>query len=221
VELDDLKTQWERLDGRLDASVRLNRRALQGRVLDRAATAVGRLGWALAVELALDVVAVLLTGSFLGDHLREARFLVPAVALHAFVIAHIVILGRQIAATRRIDFAAPLVVIQKRVAALGVARARTTLATLVLAPLLWTPLFVVALKAFGVDAYAVLGIPYLAANVAVGVLVLAAAIVVSRRHGDCTTGRPILATVMRSLSGVSLRSATAHLDAVARFESED
>ena len=221
MELEDLKKQWEGLDAKLDSALRLNRRFLEDRALERADKAMVRHGWALAAELALGVVAVLLTGSFVADHVREARFLVPGLVLHAFVIAQVAMLVRQIVETRRIDYAEPLVEIQRRVGRLRVSAIRMTVWTFLLAPLVWTPLCIVALRGLlGVDAYAAFGTPYIVANLALGVAVVAAGMVASRFCADWFSASPFGRRLMGALAGTSLAAATAHLEALARFERE-
>jgi hypothetical protein len=222
MELDDIKTQLEHLDGKLDAAVRLNRRVLDVRILDKADRALKWLGWGLGIELALGVVAVLLTGSFVGDHVREPRFLVPGLVLHLFVIAQIAMLVRHTVATRQIDFGAPIVEIQRRVETLRVSMIRTTMWTFLLAPLLWPPLLIVGLEGvLGIDAYAALGAPYLAANVAVGLMVIAIGLLVSRLYADRLSGSPFVRRLMRDLAGSNLAAAQGFLDSLSRFERDD
>ncbi len=74
MELDDLKRQWEDQDRKLDASLRLNARLLHDSVLAKADTATKRLSRLLWLELVMNVAAALLTGSFLANHISEARF---------------------------------------------------------------------------------------------------------------------------------------------------
>ena len=222
MELDDIKTQLERLDGTLHTAVRLNRRVLDERILDKAGKALMRLGWALGIELVLGIVTVLLTGSFVVDHLREPRFLVPGLVLHLFVIAQIAMLVRHAVASRQIDFGAPIVDIQRRIEALRVSMIRTTMGTFLFSPLLWPPLLIVALEGlFGVDAYAALGVPYLAANLAFGLAVIAIAIFVSRRFADRLSGSPVVRRLMRDLAGTNLAAAQGFLDSLSRFEKDD
>ena len=68
MELDDLKKTWMDHDRKLDASLRLNRRAAAGVALGKAESALGRLTKLLWAELALDALALLWIGSFLFDH---------------------------------------------------------------------------------------------------------------------------------------------------------
>jgi hypothetical protein len=222
VELDDLKARWESLDAKIDQAVRLNRRALADRTLERADRAVTRHAWTVSAELALGALAAILSGSFLAAHGGEPRFLVPGLALHAFVIGQLAAAVRHVVRARAVDYAAPLAEVQRRVAALQVSMARWTAWTLALAPLVWTPLFIVGLKGlFGVDAYAALGIPYVAANLALGVAVAVAGVFVSRRYAGQLSPTSLGGRVSRALAGRDLAAAAAHLEAVAAFERED
>ena len=222
MELDDLKKRWEGLDAKLDSAMRLNRRVLDERVLDKADRAMKRHVWVVAAELGLGVFTVLLTGSFVADHIREPRFLVPGLLLHVFVIAQIAMLVRQIVGTREIDYAAPLVEIQKRIETLRVSMIRTTTWTFLLSPLLWPPLFIVALEGlFGVDAYAAFGVPYIVANVIFGLAVIAAGLFVSRRFADRFSGSPFGRSLMRDLAGTNLAAATGYLESLSQFEKDD
>jgi len=222
MELDDIKQRLEHLDGKLDATLRLNRSVLDSRVLDKVDRALRRLGWVLGLELALGVATVLLTGSFVADHVRQLRFLVPGLVLHIFVIAQIGMLVRHAVATRQIDFGAPIVEIQRRIETLRVSMIRTTMWTLLLAPLLWPPLLIVALKGFlGIDAYVVLGAPYLAANLALGLAVIAIGLLVSRLFADRLSGSPIVRHLMRDLAGTNLAAAQGFLASLSRFETDD
>jgi len=222
MEFDDLKKQWEGLDAKLDAAMRLNRRVLDERVLSKTGRAMTRLGWLLALELALGIVAVLLTGSFVADHIREPRYLAPGLVLHGFVIAQIGVLVRQLAMTRQIDYAAPLVEIQKRIESLEIFNIRTFVWTLIASPLLWAALLIVVPKGIvGIDVYAELGLKYIVANVVLGLALIAVGLLVSRRYADRFSGSPLGRKVMRGLAGYNLTAARRHLASLAQFEKDD
>lgn len=93
------------------------------------------------------------------------------------------------------------------------------MATLVVAPLAWIPLLIVALKGFfGVDTYAVFSFPWLSANVVFGLVVVLVAVWASRRYADRVTNSSVLRWLMDNLAGRDLRTATAFLRSLAQFE---
>jgi hypothetical protein len=221
MELEDLKRRWEEHDAKLDRSIRLNTRLVQSALLGKADTSIRWLSRGLTFELLLNLVAPVCLGIFIANHVGEARFLLPAVVLHLCAIAVVITLVHQLVAIQRIDYSAPIVEIQKRLESLRVERIRTTIWTLLAAPLLWTPLLIVGLKVlFGVDVYASLGAGFLGANVLFGLLILALALWVSQRYADRMDRSPLMQRLMRTLSGQSLAKATGFLKALARFEEE-
>ncbi|MHB1047333.1 MAG: hypothetical protein ACYC4P_15120 [Thermoanaerobaculia bacterium] len=222
MELDDLKRHWEARDRKLDASLRLNARLLNGSVLARADTATKALCRLLWLELVMSVAAALLTGSFLANHISESRYVIPAAALHSSGIALIVASIRQLVVIGVLDYDAPIVVVQKRLESLRVERIRATKLTLLFSPLLWTPLFIVALKGlFDVDAYETFGAAFLAANLLFGVLVILLAVWTSRRYAARMGRSPLVQRLMRDLAGDSLNAAAGFLSSVSRFEEDE
>jgi hypothetical protein len=222
MELDDLKPRWEKQEAELGAGLRLDPRLLVASGLGRMERSLGRLSRLLVAGLAVDFLATLWLGSFLAKHAGEARFLIPGAALHLGAIALLVAGVRQLVALKRIDFGEPVVTIQRRLESLRIARLRAVRWTLLVAPLAWAPLLVVALEGlFGVDAYAILDARWLAANALFGVLVLAAALFVSRRYADRMDRSPAVQRLMRELAGQHLAAAQSHLDALGRFAEEE
>ncbi len=222
MELDDLKRRWEEQNGKLDATLRLNTRLLNDSVLAKADTATKGLTRLLWLELAMNLAAVLYTGSFLANHLSEARFVIPAAGLHLGGIALLVASIRQLVAIGMLDYDAPIVAIQRRLESLRVERIRATKWTLLGSPLLWTPLLIVALQGlFGIDAYATLGAAFLIANLLFGVLVILLAVWASRRYADRMGRSPLLQRLMRDLAGHSLNAAAGFLSSISRFEEDE
>ncbi len=222
MELDELKRLWQEQDRKLDASLRLNRRLLEQSVLAKAAASLRRLDRLLWLELVLDLVPVVWLGSFLADHIGQPRFWIPAAALDAFAIGTVVALAREAFGIRSVDYAAPIVEIQRQIEGVRIRRIRATQWTLALSPLLWTPLLVVALKGFlGVDAYAALGGAFLAANVLFGLGVLGLAVWISRRRAERWTGSPMARRLGRALAGQSLADAEAFLGSLGRFAADE
>lgn len=222
MELDDLKRTWEEYDKRMDINIRLNTRLLRGSVLGKAEAALKGLSRLLLVELLLSLCGALWLGSFLWEHAAETRFLVPAATLHLYVIAIVITCIRQIVAISQADYSAPIVAIQKRLESLRVERIRTTTWTLLLAPLVWTPFLIVTLKAlFDVDVYATFGALWLAANVLLGLLVIAVGVWISRRFaGRMKRSSPLL-RLFRDIAGHNLTAATGFLCSLSQFEDEE
>jgi hypothetical protein len=219
MELDDLKHAWEMRDRRLDEAIRLNNRVLQTAVGTQAKAATKRLSRLLWIELLANLVAVIWLGSFLGGHLTVARYAIPAVALDVLAIGLLIAGARQLVAVSQIDYSQPVLVIQKRIESLRAERIRATMLTLVVAPLAWIPLLIVALKGFfDVDAYATFGAAWLIANVLFGLIVLAAAIWASRHYAGRVTRSSALRWLMDNLAGRSLRTATTYLRSLADYE---
>ncbi|HYN44135.1 MAG TPA: hypothetical protein VE129_20330 [Thermoanaerobaculia bacterium] len=222
MELDDLKRRWEDQDRKLDAGLRLNARLLNDSVLAKADTATRGLSRLLWLELVVNLAAVLLNGSFLANHISEARFVIPAAGLHLGVIALLVASIRQLVAIGMLDYDAPIVMIQKRLESLRVERIRATKLTLLCSPLLWTPLLIVALKGlFGVDAYATCGAAFLIANLLFGVLVILLAAWTSKRYAARMERSPLVQRLMRDLAGDSLNAAAGFLSSISRFEEDE
>ena len=219
MELEDLKKTWEERDRRLDAAIRVNTGMLGVAITSRAETAMRRLSRLLWLELLSLGVIVLWLGSFAADHVAELRFLVPAAALGICTIARAIACIRQLAGSGAIDYGAPIVAIQRRLESLRVQRIRAVTVTLLLAPLLWTPLLIVALQGLaGVDAWAVLSRGWLAANLLLGVAVIPLAVWLSRRYAERMKRSPFVQRLMRDLAGTNLAAATGFLSTLARFE---
>jgi len=208
MEFDELKRAWQEYDGKLDTSLHLNRRLLQSSMPGKAETVLKRLSQWLWVEVLLSLVVAGWLGSFVWHHAAQSPFLIPAAVLDLCAIVLVLAGIHQIVAISRMDYSAPVVVVQKQLESLRVERIRTTKWTLRLAPLAWTLLFVVAMKSlFDVDAYIVFGTARLAGSVIFGLLVVAAGIWVSRRYATHV--------------GHNLIAATRFLHSVSEFEGEE
>src|SRR5579863_4489672 len=149
MELDEIKERWAQSNRRLEASMRLNTMLFAQQNLNRADTSLKRLSREIGFELLLNVVAVALLGAFAANHAGTPRLLVPAVMLDIYAVALVIAGARQLAAIGSIDYDEPAVIIARQLAALRLARIRTTLWTLLFAPLMWLPLCIVGFALFG------------------------------------------------------------------------
>ncbi len=221
MELDDLKAAWRELDRRLESVLALDRRVLRELKLDKTRSALRRLTGLLVFELIAGVPAVLLLGSFLAEHYAAARFVAPALLLHAVTLFTILASVRQLAMVARIDYSAPILTIQHALAELRASRIRTTYWILVLAPPLWTPLAIVSAKGlFGFDVYREFGPLWVTLNLGVCLAPIPLAIWVARRYAGSFHSSRILEYLADIIAGRSLATARSLLEEIAKFEEE-
>jgi len=219
MELDDLKTAWRELDRKLDDNRALNLQVFRELKLDKTRSALRQLAAGPLAELLLNGLGLLLLGSFLADHFETAKYAIPALVLHAAVLLLLAADLRQLVRIARIDWAAPVVQIQRDLAELRAARIRTTQLTLLFAPLLWTPLVIVAAKGLlGFDLY-LLGPAYIAWNIAFGLAVIPLGLWAARRLAGRLSPN-FLQRLADDVAGRSLATALGHLEEIARFEDE-
>jgi hypothetical protein len=181
---------------------------------------MGRLTFGLLFEALGGLVTVLLLGNFLGDHVAELKFAIPAAFLDVLAIGFMINLILQIAVARQIDYGRPIAAIQKKLEELRVLRIRYVQGLLIVAVLAWPPLLVVAFAALGVDAYALFGAAYIWANVLVGLAVIPLAIWAARKIGDRAGGSPVVRYLVRTIGGSSLNAAGDFLATLSEFERE-
>ncbi len=221
MKLDDLREEFRACEAKAEKNVVIGAAALREKSLKATGSAMRRLQAYLWLELGLNLLAAFFLGSFMASHL-ELRFLVPALVADVFAIAHVLFGARQLVTLGRVTFDAPVIAVQRELETLRMGRIRMTKWTLLLGPLLWIPLLVVALEGFaGVDAYAVFDRTWIIANVLFGVAFVPTMLVVSKLLVDRFTGSPLLVRLLRDIAGRNLSAAQSFLDELARFEARD
>jgi hypothetical protein len=221
MELDELKQKWAAHDRKLEVNIRLTRQLLTATKMNRARSALQRLAVILALESVVALAVIIVLGSFIGDHIAMVRFAVPAAALDLFEIASLIVLIQQIRRALYIDYSNPVAAIQKQLESLRMLQIRHFQWTLLLAPLLWTPLLIVALEGFlRVDAYKTVGAAYLLANLLFGLAIIPLAIWLSKKFGDRMDRSPKIQRLMKELAGYNLNAASGFLATLSEFEEE-
>lgn len=221
MNLDDFKDQWAAYDKKLDLNIRLNARLLQEAGWRKANSALQRLSRPIWVELALGVATASLTGLFMARHFKDLPFLIPALALHLFVVFQVAFSVYQLVTLNSLDFGAPVLASQKKLTMLRVKRIRVTMWTFLFSPLLWVPLLIVALKGLlNVNAYVVFDAAWLVTNVLFGLAVIPLMLWGSKRYADRLQGSPFIQSLMDDIAGHSLKAATAFLNELSDFERE-
>lgn len=215
MNFDDLKRQWEACDARLTGSIRLNTRLLRESCLGRSRKSLRWLSVGIVAELMPAVPLLIVIGSYVADRISAPRFLIPGLALHLSVILLAGFGIHQLVALGGIDYAGPVLAIQRRLETLRRQRIRATQWTFIMDPLLWTPLLIVALDGLlRVDAYAGLGVGYLAANLAVGLAAIPVLLWAAKRFAGRFGSLPWMQRLMDDVAGKSLTEATAFLEQI-------
>lgn len=218
MDIDELKARWQQTDAHLTESMRLNALLLRKLDLAKTATTHRKSRFGIAFEIAVNAVGLFLVGDFAADHIREPQFFVPAIALGLYAVALLVASVRQLAAIDAIDYAEPVLTIQKKLASLWILRIRTTLAILLFGPLMWVPLLVVTARGlFGIDVYGA-GTLWLAANLVFGLAVIPLAYWLARAYGKRLTALPAVRSLADQIAGFSLTRAMDSLESIRRFE---
>jgi hypothetical protein len=220
MEIEQLKVLWNESNRKLEAGTRLNTRLLQQWNLRKVDTSLKRLARGITFEIVVNLAGIGLLGWFAADHVAEPSFLIPAVMLDIYAIALVIAAARQLFELNKLDYDGPVVEIAGRLQRLRVARLRTTMWTLLFAPLMWLPLGIVAMRGlFGVNIYAA-SPAWLTANLFFGLAVIPIAIFIARRFGE-RLGRSTAARALADeIAGRSLAKALDDLAAIERFGGE-
>jgi hypothetical protein len=214
--LDDLKLAWNELNRKLERQNALTLHELKQNKLARFRSGLRPLVLGQTLQLILGAVIAGWSAEFWISHITNAHLMICGVLLQAYGIMFIVFAARDLALIRRIDYSAPVVVIQKRLAELRAWHIRAAFWYGMTGSVIWLPVMLLLLHALGTDlwidkpnkvywliasAFACLAFNY-------GLLLLA------RSPGRC--GR----SLRNSRIGRSVNRAQESLDEIENFERE-
>lgn len=216
MELDDFKQAWQMLDRRLEQQRAFNVQIYRDSRSAQMRQGVRPLVWGQAIQLIVGVAGVLFFAPIWIAHWREPGLLIAALTMHVYCIGMIVVGAMTLVHVARLDYAAPVLLIQRQLSQL---RKTYAIAGACIVGLPWwfltAPLLVVLTRgAIMVVAPSVIWI-----QLAVGAAGLLATVWFYRwsRH----PGRTALARkIDESTVGGSLRRAQAALDEIVQFERE-
>lgn len=216
MELDDMKLAWQALNRQLERQQALNFALLAERRMDKLRFGLRPLFWGQVVQIVVGALVALMAASFWVPRTAILHFLVWGWLVHAFGIVMIVTAARNLYLIKQIDYAAPVLDIQRRIASLRAWRVRVEAPLYaVTGSFVWIPLVLMAIASSGVDPQAVAPqLTYylmLSGVASLGLVVFVAWLV--RRAGY----RPWLEN---NLAGTSVRKAESVLEQIARFERE-
>ena len=226
IDFDALQQRWQAQDARLDAMLELNQRMLQTLQRDHTRGALGGVFTLLWVQFGIDLLAVFLLGSFLGNRLgtweSELRFVIPAAFLFVGAVAIFATVIRQLVMLYAVDASGPVSEVQRQLDTLHALRLRVARAVILIAPTIWLPLAIVGLRAlFDFDTYAWFPMYFLVVNLVVGALFIPVVYWLSKRYGERLLRYPWIARLNEDLAGRSLSEARARLAELTTFQRED
>ena len=197
----------------MEPVLRLNARLAQAGIRDRTRSRLGFVHLVLWYEVGFAALAVVIIGAYLADNFAALRFAIPAAALQAAAVLNLALAVRQLIGLHAIDFAGPVLAIQRALAEVRVVRARSNRWLLLSAPLLWALAVVVVPHGLvGLDAYRVFGFPWVAGNLAVGLAVMAAAAWAGRRLSPSSRGFAFVRWLGDDLTGRKVAEASGFLE---------
>jgi hypothetical protein len=214
MELDEMKRAWTEMSLRQDGLEALLCADFRDRRLDRARGALRPLWWGQLLQLAIGVLLAICGGALWASHLHMPGVLVCGLVAHAYGLLLIVFAARNLYLIRRIDYAAPVLDIQHRIAALRAFRVRVeTPVNVVVGCFIWIPVLWVSLALYGFNLWSPVFVRWGIASGLAGLAAFVVVVWVMRRMGY---GRKI----DDQGAGRSVLRAEAALDEIARFERE-
>lgn len=219
LDLDDLKQAWQSLDRRMARFEAIALDTVRQRRLEAVRASLRPLRWGQILQIPFGVLIILLSIASWRSRWDLVNVRVAAMVMQAYGIALVVTGAHTLRLLDRLDYGAPVLEIQRRIAALQRWYARSGLVLGMAWWLLWLPALMMIGGAFGRDLMArgprVLG-GYAAACV-VG-LALSLWLV---RHAERSKRSIVREWAKRSASGESLYRAEALVDELRRFEGEE
>jgi hypothetical protein len=219
MELDDLKGAWAAHTATLERSLAIQQRLLRETLLRRPRLALAP--WMIwrALEVALGVAAIGATVPVLLAHAGEPRYAVLVGGLLAFAVIMTALSTHLLVRSLALDWGRPVTAIQREVEQIRIVEYRAIKWALLGGVVFWLPALLVLFEALtGFPVLARVELPWLVANVAFGLVVLALGQALSRRFVE----RPGLGAgarrVIDAVSGRGLRQAAERLAEVGRFE---
>jgi len=151
--LDDLKTAWQELNQRLERQTALTVQQLKENKLMRFRSGLRPLVIGQMLQLMVGVVITVVSAQFWVNHIRAPHLLISGLLLHLYGIMFIGFAVRDLILIRQMDYAAPIVIIQKQLAQLRSWHVRTAIWLGMIGSVIWLPVFIILLNWLGVDVW--------------------------------------------------------------------
>jgi hypothetical protein len=218
TDIDDLKQAWQQLDRRLERQQALNIQQLRDGRMSQVRRALRPLRWGQVLQIPLGAVVVLLSVASWRWRWDILSVRIAAMVMHAYGIALIVASAHTLALLGRVEYGAPVLEIQRRLADL---QRWYGLSGLVLGMawwLLWLPALVMMGGVARIDLLA--RAPWVLLAYATVCLVGLGLSLWLVRWAERSSRPAVRAWAERAAAGASLYHARAALDEIHRFEQE-
>jgi hypothetical protein len=218
MELDELKSAWQTLDRHMQQQSALNLHTFLERKLDKVSSGLRRLYWGKILQILFGDALIYFGITSTMRHLAVPHLLACSGFMLVYGVLIVVLGGVTLGMISRIDYAAPVLEIQKRVNGLQRMHIIANLSAGLPWWFLWIAIFVLEAKA-NLDADLFVRAPeFVWVSVAIGVCGFAASVWFYRRARDAR--HPHFARALDNIAAPrSLRDAKNALDEITRFES--
>jgi hypothetical protein len=214
MELDEMKLAWKALDRRLDQQQALNLQLFRDGKLDKARHSLRPLVWGQAIQGALGIGFVVWAVAFWSTHGQVLHLLVCGLLVQLYGLLLIGFAARNLMLIQRIDYAAPVLLIQRQLATLRAWRVRVEAPTnALIGCFVWIPVLWMNLACYGVDMWSPAFILWSIASGLIGLVAVVLVIWLMRRAG-------MARRLEDNAAGRSVQKAEAMLEEIARFAHE-
>lgn len=217
--LDDLKMAWQALDRKLERQHTL---ALHQFKETKVATLRGGfrpLVIGQIIQIVMGLMLALFAGSFWFDHIGKPHLMVYGLVLHAFAVMMMIFGIRNLVLIHAIDYDAPVLAIQKQLAALRAWRLREGFWSAIVGCLIWVPALLILFYLMGADLW-VRKPAYVYWNIVISLMCVGVAFGLfwqSRRPGR----ERLAKSLQDSSAGKSITRAQQMLAEIERFERDE
>ncbi|HEX4632024.1 MAG TPA: hypothetical protein VH188_13785 [Chthoniobacterales bacterium] len=216
TELDDLKTAWQTVNQNLERQNALALHQFKENKLSRFRSGLRPLVLGQLVQLVIGVAIIAASAQFWVTHLSTPHLLICGVLLQGYGVMFVAFAVRDLLLIRGIDYAAPVVEIQKRLAELRAWHLRAAAWHGLTGSVVWLPVMIVLLHALGAKAWIdkPSKIVWLISTAVVCLALNYGLMRLARSTGRCGQA------LRRSWIGSTVNRAQATLDEIAQFEKE-
>ena len=156
MELDDMKLAWQTLDRRTDLNTALSLQLFKESKFDKMRAALRPLSWGLTLQMLFGCAVIVASSLFWSTHTQTPHLLVAGVIMQIYGILVMVVTARVLWSMSQIDYAAPVLDIQRQLSELRNWFPRSGWLLGVPWLLLWVPADMMVCAWFGFDLYTAL-----------------------------------------------------------------